>query len=126
VKLSVIMPVFNEEQTIGEVIERVFAVDDARRQLVSDARRERPLRRPPHGHGNRVQGVALAGRRIREVPIGYQPRRKEEGKKTGGSTGWTLCTCSFGAGSKGKIRFGYAIGVGRGIREAVEDLCVRV
>jgi hypothetical protein len=81
VKLSVIVPVFNEEQTSGAVIERVFAVDDARRQLVSDARRERPLRRPPHGHGNRVQGVALAGRRICEAPIGYQPRRKDKGKK---------------------------------------------
>ena len=62
-KLSIIIPVYNEEQTIGEVVERVRAVDSAtiEKEMIiandgsSDGTREaidvEPLgRRPAHPH----------------------------------------------------------------------------
>jgi glycosyltransferase involved in cell wall biosynthesis len=42
-KLSISVPVYNEQQTINEVIERVMSVDRAR----SDYRQQRLVRRHP-------------------------------------------------------------------------------
>ena len=37
--------------------------------------------------------LLLAGHRIVEVPIAYNPRRRDEGKKIGGPTASTPSTC---------------------------------
>src|SRR6267378_3866464 len=93
-KLSIVIPVYNEEQTIGEVVERVWADDlgDLEREVIiandgsTDATREAldgiRLRCVGFDFEPEITARFLrAGHRILEVPIRYNPRRTDEGKK---------------------------------------------
>src|SRR5258708_6369148 len=94
-KLSVVIPVYNEETTVGEVIERVARVPIEKEIIVVDDGSTDRTAEVLRAHGASLESLRFeiepeltakllrAGERIVEVPISYRPRTQDEGKKIG-------------------------------------------
>ena len=102
-KLSIVMPVYNEQGTLREVVARVLAVpleielicvDDASRDGSREILQSIPIEEDRFGFEPEIT-VKIAKRRLRvyEVGISYWGRTYEEGKKIGWKDGLRALWC---------------------------------
>ena len=81
-RLSVVIPAYNEERFIADLLGKVLAVDLSRFGL--DREVIVTLRTTGFELDHEITSKVLGrGHTIREVPIRYYPRSREEGKKIG-------------------------------------------